>query len=214
MKYLIITATLLGAGVLAVIALPEREQARPVQQIASAGDGAANDDLRMRALEHRVTDLNRRQSAMDEDLVHVRANLDEQAAAPEQAQQRSDELVPAESQAEQLERTIIQITDAMETSLEGEVRESAWASDTETEIADFLRDDAYQGVALESTECRSAMCRVEMRFADERALRHFVEEALNEHPWKYHAQMVPQTPDDALSVNLYIARHGRSLPLP
>lgn len=217
MKYVIITAALLGAIALAIAALPGGEDARPVQEEATSGGKAEHDGLRVRALEHRVAAMNRRQSALDDELAQVRATLDQPEAAPEHARPPAGGDPGAASEAgrgEQIERAIVQITDTMETSLDREVRDPTWAQDTEAEISRFLDHDAYQGVALEDAECRSAMCRVAMRFEGEQELRYFIEKALNEHPWKYNAQMVPRSPDDMLSVNLYIARQGHALPRP
>ncbi|MDF3066532.1 MAG: hypothetical protein K0R38_2133 [Polyangiaceae bacterium] len=51
--------------------------------------------------------------------------------------------------------------------IESEPWDPAWAREEERSIGAFVREEAGDGAALESVSCRSSMCRLRVRFADD-----------------------------------------------
>ncbi|MEM9492344.1 MAG: hypothetical protein AAGC55_24570 [Myxococcota bacterium] len=152
----------------------------------------------------RVYAVERRNAEMAARLAEMDRKLAEQT--------ESAEAERPERPVETTEQTVTRLSQGLANYLDNETASHDWATATEGEIADQMASGIYEGVTFEGAECRSTLCRVEMRFADRRSVSEFAARALSQHPWKYNAQMLPRSLDDYLAVDLYIAREGHVLP--
>ncbi|WP_437607348.1 hypothetical protein WMF20_42030 [Sorangium sp. So ce834] len=96
-----------------------------------------------------------------------------------------------------------------------EADDPAWSSRTEAEMATVLREAELEGSSLDSVDCQSTVCRLELSHAGQDSQAHFLQHIPQQPPFDtagfYHRV---DTPDGASRTVLYVARAGHELPAP
>ncbi|MEZ4302506.1 MAG: hypothetical protein R3B70_46690 [Polyangiaceae bacterium] len=165
-------------------------------------------------LEARYRDLEKRYEAMNKKIDDLAVQDDSEVVEVDVPGAERAPLAAAseEERKASIDRSVERAAGVLEPYFEQDPVEPAWSAQTEGEIAQYLMDEQHRDVQLEGVECRSRVCRVNLTFTDEGSASDFVMSASTTHPWKYSAQMLPQSADNPLAVTLYIGRQGYNLP--
>ena len=105
---------------------------------------------------------------------------------------------------------------ALAGQLASEEYDTGWAGNFQAELDQGLKAESFAGTRLSDVECKSSLCRVTLAHDNSETEEQFFEHML-ELPIMSNTQAYYQregNDDGSSSLILYIAREGRSLPLP
>jgi hypothetical protein len=100
---------------------------------------------------------------------------------------------------------------SLDERLAGQGVDAEWSRAMDERIADSFRAPALADIAVQRTECRSSLCRVDLKAPDLEARERLVQ--LFTHVMEPGSQgFLLIESDDDLEVNLYMTRSGEALP--
>jgi hypothetical protein len=100
---------------------------------------------------------------------------------------------------------------ALDTHLDGEVRDPEWSHETEQQVLQVFSDDTFAGVALIEAECRNTMCRVVVDANSEEDSDAFQSAMPKVAPFNTQGFLRVLGDEEAPRVVLYFAREGEDL---
>lgn len=112
------------------------------------------------------------------------------------------------------ERQVQERAEAIEAKLEAESRDDAWSGGASDRLREAFADERLAEASPQDIECRTTLCRVEVRHPDEAKLGEF------QRVFAFKvASMFPRlamhrikNPDGSLTTYVYLARQGHRLP--